>query len=194
MESTEAHGTRLKILELAQDLLRSRGYNGFSYSHIAQQLGVKNAAIHYHFPSKEDLGIELVARERRRFQKWTARKEIAGLDPWGQLDWFLGIYSHYSQRGTRVCFLGALEASFGDLPNSIQSEAKALNAEMLVWLTGLLARGRQVGAFEFRGQPESKAALIMGAMQGAIQSARVNGAENLAAVSAQIKADLGFTG
>lgn len=191
MEQAQAtRGTRLKILELAQDLLRAHGYKGFSYSHIAQKLGVKNAAIHYHFPSKEDLGVDLINRERRRFAKWIARKEIRELDAWGQLEWFLSIYEHYSQGGTRVCYLGALESSFGDLPSSIQSEARALHAEMLEWLTTLLAGGRQSGHFAFPGQPANKAALMMSALQGAIQFARVNDAGNLAAVIEQIKSDL----
>ena len=51
-----------QILNAAEDLLQRRGYNAFSYHHIAIQLGVRNAAIHYHFPSKEDLGVALVKR------------------------------------------------------------------------------------------------------------------------------------
>lgn len=195
MEQVRERGdTRRMILELAQDLLRDHGYNGFSYGHIAEALGVKNAAIHYHFPSKEDLGLELVNRERRRFVKWIARPEITELDAWGQFDWFLSIYEHYSQGGTRVCFLGALESSFGDLPASIQSEAKSLHGEMLTWLATLLARGRQNGDFAFSGQPANKAIAIQSALQGAIQFARVNGARTLFAVMEQVKADLGYPG
>ena len=48
--------TRGAILDAAEELLQRRGYNAFSYHHIAVQLGIRNAAIHYHFPAKEDLG------------------------------------------------------------------------------------------------------------------------------------------
>jgi AcrR family transcriptional regulator len=191
MEATqEATGTRLKIMELAQDLLRQRGYNGFSYGHIAEALGVKNAAIHYHFPSKQELGVALVARERRRFQIWIERRQILALDAAARLDWFFSIYQHYSEGGTRVCFLGALESSFGDLPASIQQESAALNREMLDWLGAELDAGRQSGAFHFAGEPANKAILIMGALQGAIQMARLGRPGQLDAVIAQIKADL----
>ena len=63
-----AKGTRDQILDLAENLLLDKGFNGFSYKHIAEQLGVKNAAIHYYFPAKSDLGTALVERYRRHFQ------------------------------------------------------------------------------------------------------------------------------
>ena len=47
--------TRECIIQTAHRLLLQRGINGFSYRDIAEPLGVKNAAIHYHFPSKMDL-------------------------------------------------------------------------------------------------------------------------------------------
>ena len=56
--------TREEILNTAESLWQHRGYNAFSYHHIAVQLGIRNAAIHYHFPGKEDLGVELIRRYR----------------------------------------------------------------------------------------------------------------------------------
>ena len=46
--------TKDKILDLASNMLQEHGYNGFSYGHISKQLGVRNAAVHYHFPTKAD--------------------------------------------------------------------------------------------------------------------------------------------
>jgi TetR/AcrR family transcriptional regulator, transcriptional repressor for nem operon len=181
-------GTRYVILELAQDLLRERGYNGFSYGQIAEKLDVKPAAIHYYFPSKESLGQTLVQRERRRFKKMAAR--LVKDDVRVRLDWFLNIYEHYSLGGTRVCYLGALESGYGELPASIKTEVKFLNKEMLDWLTGLLREGKAKNAFAFKGEPEDKAALILGALQGAIQIARVSSPHSLHAVMRQIKAEL----
>lgn len=176
------------ILDLAQDLLRERGYNGFSYGQIAGKLDVKPAAIHYYFPSKESLGITLVERERRRFKKVAAR--FAKEDVWARLDWFLNIYEHYSLGGTRVCYLGALESGYSELPDSIKTEVKSLNKEMLDWLTSLLREACAKNEFAFKGEPEDKAALILGALQGAIQIARVSSPRQLKAVMRQIKAEL----
>ena len=54
--------TKRRILDLAENLLQRLGYNGFSYQHLSKELGIKNAAIHYHFPTKEELGVEIIER------------------------------------------------------------------------------------------------------------------------------------
>jgi AcrR family transcriptional regulator len=53
-----------RILDVAEALGQTRGFNGFSYADIAVQLGVTKASLHYHFPSKSDLGRALVALSR----------------------------------------------------------------------------------------------------------------------------------
>src|SRR5271169_6651677 len=50
------------VLDIAEQLAQTRGYNGFSYADIAAQLGVTKASLHYHFPSKADLGRALIVR------------------------------------------------------------------------------------------------------------------------------------
>ena len=57
--------TREQIMDRAAQLLMSRGYNGFSYRDISSHLGVKNAAVHYHFPVKADLAVALVEEYRQ---------------------------------------------------------------------------------------------------------------------------------
>ena len=42
------------ILDVAERLAQTRGYNGFSYADIAAELGVTKASLHYHFPSKAE--------------------------------------------------------------------------------------------------------------------------------------------
>ena len=46
-----------QILELANKYIQKVGFNAFSYSDLANEIGIKKASIHYHFPSKTDLGI-----------------------------------------------------------------------------------------------------------------------------------------
>ena len=55
--------TRNEIIRIGNELVRSVGYNAFSYADIAKALNIKNAAIHYYFPSKSDLGVEIIERK-----------------------------------------------------------------------------------------------------------------------------------
>src|SRR5215813_13605173 len=67
--------TRLAILKRAERYLQSSGYASFSFRRIAEDLGIKSASVHYHFASKEDLGVELLQSYRQRFDEWQkARK------------------------------------------------------------------------------------------------------------------------
>ncbi|MGO7998244.1 TetR/AcrR family transcriptional regulator, partial [Rhizobium ruizarguesonis] len=52
------------ILTSARALIMTGGYHGFSYADIAAVVGIRNASIHHHFPSKTDLVRPLVVRYR----------------------------------------------------------------------------------------------------------------------------------
>src|SRR5690349_12825950 len=97
------------IMNLAEALLQDRGFNGFSYAHIASQLGVKNAAIHYHFPSKEDLACAVIQRYRDRFKLWINNSRVKDLGHQEKLDWFFRIYSDFREDNGKVCLVGSLE-------------------------------------------------------------------------------------
>ena len=63
------HTTRLgkqHILEIAEMLFTENGYQSVSIRDIAQASGVTNAAIYYHFPSKEALFDEVVEKHAEK--------------------------------------------------------------------------------------------------------------------------------
>lgn len=178
------------ILNLAESLLQDKGFNGFSYAHIASELGVKNAAIHYHFPSKEDLGIAVIKRYRDRFQLWINNARVKDLAPEAKLDWFFSIYTDMRADKGKVCLVGAMEAEYNSIPEGLQAEVGSLHKELLKWLEATLGEGRDAGVFQFNGEPANKAALILSSVQGALQMARALGTKRFRDVVEQIKLDL----
>jgi len=178
------------ILNLGEALLQDKGFNGFSYANIAAELGVKNAAIHYHYPSKEDLGIAVIQRYRERFKLWINNARIKDLSYSEKLDWFLSIYSNTRADQGKVCLVGALEVEFNSIPEGLRVEVEALHREMLAWLESTLSEGREAGVFQFNGLPAHKAALIFSSLQGALQMARALGAKKFHGVIEQIKLDV----
>ena len=178
------------ILNMAEALLQEKGFNGFSYAHIASELGVKNAAIHYHFPTKEALGCEVVKRYRDRFQLWINNSRVKDLSPERKLDWFFSIYTNMRADKGKVCLVGSMEAEFNSIPDALQSEVEALHKELLAWLQVTLAEGRDAGVFKFNGEPANKAALILSSLQGALQMARALGTKKFRDVVEQHKLDL----
>ena len=185
-----SNNTQRAILDLAESFLQDKGFNGFSYAHIAAELGVKNAAIHYHFPSKEALACAVIQRYRDRFQLWINNARIKDLSPQEKLDWFFNIYTNTRADNGKVCLAGSLETEFNSLPASLREQTEALTRELLAWLQATLNEGREAGIFHFSGNPASKAALILSSLQGALQMARALGTDKFHAVVQQHKQDL----
>ena len=128
-------------MDLAESFIQEKGFNGFSYAHIAKELDVKNAAVHYHFPTKEELTCAVIQRYRDRFQLWINNSRIKNLSPQEKLDWFFSIYTSMRSDKGKVCLVGALEAEFNSIPEGLQSEVQALHKELLTWLGGALVEG-----------------------------------------------------
>jgi AcrR family transcriptional regulator len=187
---TKIENNKRTILNLAEALLQDKGFNGFSYAHIASELGVKNAAIHYHFPTKEDLVCAVLQRYRERFRLWINNARVKDLPPAQKLDWFFSIYTDIRADKGKVCLVGSLEAEFNSIPAALQGEVEALHKELLTWLQATLTEGREAGVFNFKGEPASKAALILSSLQGGLQMARSLGTKKFRDVIEQHKQDL----
>jgi len=182
--------TKRTIMDLGESFLQEKGYNGFSYAHIAEALDVKNAAIHYHFPSKEQLVGAVIQRYRDRFQLWINNARVRDLSPQEKLNWFFSIYVDTRADNGKVCLAGSLETEFNSLPDSLRAQTEALTRELLAWLEAVLEEGRRAGVFHFGGDPAAKAAVILSSLQGALQMARVLGTSKFRAVVQQHKEDL----
>src|ERR1700690_1243911 len=80
------------ILDAAEGLAQTRGYNGFSYADVATQVGVTKASLHYHFPSKAELGRALIERYHAGFTEalGTIDREVG--EPCGKLERYVALY------------------------------------------------------------------------------------------------------
>jgi AcrR family transcriptional regulator len=84
--------TRHRILEVASELFIEQGYDATSLREIADRLGFTKAALYYHFPSKEDLLVALVAPGEAVVRQLIERLEDAdGREGWADvLSWLVG--------------------------------------------------------------------------------------------------------
>lgn len=179
--------TKREILDAAEAMLQERGFNAFSYHHIAERLGVKNAAIHYHFRSKGDLGVAVIERYRRRFARWAEKLDAEKNDAWSQLEAYFQIYMDFKVRGGKICPSGILQAEYHSIPEEMRAAASALIVDLQQWLTRLLTVGREQGAFRFPGEPADQAMVIGATLQGALQIARAWGPERFDTALEQLR-------
>jgi len=179
--------TKNEILDLAENLLRDRGFNAFSYADISSALSVKNAAIHYYFPGKADLGAAVIRRARERFAKWTQDQRLAAKPPAEKLEAFFRRYLKFLEAGQQVCLGGALETDFKTLPTAMQAETKKLASDILAWIEEVLGEGREKRVFAFPGKAKEQAILILSCLQGALQMTRAVGPSCLHSAMAQVR-------
>ena len=184
--------TREKILESANRLLRSRGFNGFSYQDIARPLGIRNAAVHYHFATKADLAIAVIDDFRRILRERTEAFMSGHGDPLAELEGFISFSTAECRDENFLCPVGALSADFYSLPEPIRTAGQRLLDELLAWMTRVCAVGREQGKFAFDGDPAAKAQQIVATLQGARQLARFRGPRAMHDVAGQLRLDLGI--
>lgn len=177
-------------MDRAAQLLMSRGYNGFSYRDISSHLGVKNAAVHYHFPAKTDLALALIDEYRKVLRKGTAEFMAYGGSALQQLEAFFAFTEQQCQLGRCICPFGAFSIDYHDLPEELQRATRSLMDETFRWLTRVMEVGRESGEFGYEGDARAKALSILSALQGARQLARVHDVAILDEVIGQVRRDL----
>jgi len=164
--------TREKIIELGENLIRTKGYNAFSYQDISSELGIKNAAIHYYFPSKENLATSIVKTNIQLFEEMTGNMQSRGFDECQQLETFIKIYTK-SHREQKRCIVGSLGPDISSLSENTVAELRRMSQIILAWLTAALASGREKGLFSFSEEPQIKALLILSSLVASLQLARL---------------------
>ena len=189
---TTASNTREQIIDKAFQLMLQRGLNGFSYRDISEPLGVKNAAIHYHFPNKMDLIAALIDENHQVLKKSTSEFMAYGGPARPQLEGLFAFTMHQCQCGRPICMVGALAIDYDDLSDDIKDANDGFLKDSLKWLSKVLETGREREEFTFEGDTERKSMSILAMIQGARQMARVHGMDILESMFDQIRTDLGI--
>lgn len=164
--------TATRILDTAQLLVQTRGYNGFSFTDVATTVGIKDASVHYHFPSKADLGCALTRRYRERFAQRLAAIDAANLDAVRKLERYVALYRDVVGADGRVCLCGALSGEFLTLPEIVQDEVRAFFHENEAWLAHTLEVGQAAGEVSFTGAAQLEAQTLLGGLEGGMLLAR----------------------
>jgi TetR/AcrR family transcriptional repressor of nem operon len=184
--------TAEQILDLAETLIQTRGYSAFSYQDISDALGIRKASIHYHFPSKTDLGIAVVDRYVARFAAGLAAIAAdTASSAMAMLDHYAAPYLEFAATSDKVCLCGALAGEMMALPPELRARVDGFFQSHQAWLAGILERGAERGEFRLAAPPAKTARLVLGALQGALLVKRTTGdASQLRDVVAALKSQL----
>src|SRR5580693_4503080 len=105
--------TSADLKKVALEMIQTRGYNAFSYQDLAERLNIRKASIHYHFPTKEDLGVGLIQDRLERIRDWQDSIREKNLPPVERMQAYFDYFARISENGTRICPCGALASEWG---------------------------------------------------------------------------------
>jgi TetR/AcrR family transcriptional repressor of nem operon len=166
--------TAERILDIAERLVQTRGFNNFSYADIAAELGITKASLHYHFPGKAELGQALVDRYAQRFFAALTRIDQDLPNARAKLEAYTGLYADVL-RGKRMCMCGVLAAEYQTLPEPMRVAVIAFFDENQRWLADLLGQGSADGTLTVNGAVDDLAQNILSTLEGAMLVARPYG-------------------
>jgi TetR/AcrR family transcriptional repressor of nem operon len=182
--------TRSRILDIGERLVQVRGFNGFSYADVAAELSVTKASLHYHFPSKADLGEAIIARYAERFADALARIDADGAAAPAKLAAYADLYAEVL-RDERMCLCGMLAAEYETIPSPIRGAVVRFLDDNEAWLTLVLEQGRREGSLSFVGSTAVLARSIVSGLEGALLIARpYREVERFETAAAQLLASL----
>lgn len=159
--------TAQRILDIAERLVQTRGFNGFSYADIAEAMNVTKASLHYHFRGKAELGEALIDRYAERFGAALAEIDAGEDDARGKLDAYARIYRDVLSE-QRMCLCGMLAADYETLPGPMREAVLRFFDQNETWLAGVLEGGRADGSLAVSGDPRDAAQAIVSGLEGAL--------------------------
>ncbi|WP_040268284.1 TetR/AcrR family transcriptional regulator [Pseudomonas rhodesiae] len=130
---------RERILAAAKAAAQLHGYGGINFRSIAEEVGIKNASIYYHFQSKADLGAAVAKRYWQETMEVLSNLRLSHTDPQQCLQLYPSIFRISLENKNRLCLSSFMAAEFEDLPGQVSKEVKAFADVNIKWLADVLA-------------------------------------------------------
>ena len=164
--------TLTRILDAAEARIRHNGFNGFSFRDIAADVGIRSASVHYHFPTKEDLGLQVMRRYNARFLHYLGDPKDAAQAPHHLLQRYIGGFQKILLEDKSMCLYGILGAEISALPAPVRDEVKRFGEDHVKWLKTVY---RRLDPGQKKKTCKTKALCLLASLEGALMTARAAG-------------------
>ncbi len=159
--------TKTALLDSAERLARTRGFDAFSYADLSKLVGIRKASIHHHFPTKADLGLSLISRYRETFFDALGTITTEHTTAGAQLQAYLALYRSALGKGTQVCLCVSFSAGRDSFDEAVLAELNRFHDDSVIWLTDLFQRGRTDGTVSGVADAEQEARACLALVEGA---------------------------
>jgi TetR/AcrR family transcriptional repressor of nem operon len=154
---------RDEILDVAEALMRRSGFNAFSTRDVAAAVGIKAASVHYHFPTKADLGVAVTERYTDRFIEALGDPNRFE-DARPALAVYVDSFRRALVRDRTLCLCAVLGAEIGGLPPELGQHTRVFFERNIEWLTQALITSSGLSS----ARAKADATHILAALEGAL--------------------------
>ena len=126
-------------MDVARAMVQAHGYNALSFREVAKAVGVKSASIHYHFPTKGDLGAALARRYTDDAVVYFDSLLAASTDPSTCIRRYTEVFRAALVNDNRMCLCGIMSAERDDLPAEVRAEVDRFAEVNVRWLAMVLS-------------------------------------------------------
>ncbi len=158
---------KTRILDAAENLTQARGFNGFSYLHVASELEIRTSSVHYHFKTKAELALALVDRVHAvHFEAFRGLNSTLS-SPKKRIEALVRHFEGYVTEG-KFCLCGMMAAELQSVSPAVQARVQDYFDQLQEWV-----------ATQFRelGHPQSsarkRALTFVSALEGSLLLARL---------------------
>lgn len=164
--------TKTALLNSAERAARTRGFDGFSYADLAEDVGIRKASIHHHFPTKAALSVELMQRYYRDIKEVCADIDVTVATGGARLDALINRYRAALDGGKSLCLCVSFSTSRESLPPAVILEISRFRVMMIDWLKETFETGQTDGTIANVIDPAQEAAATLPLLEGAQLAAR----------------------
>lgn len=164
--------TKTALLDSAERAARTRGFDGFSYADLAQDVGIRKASIHHHFPTKATLSVELMRRYYTDLKAICADIDATVETGGERLLALIERYRSALDGGKSLCLCVSFSISRESLPPEVTQQISRFRSMMIDWLNVTFEVGQTDGTITGIADPRPEAAAALPLLEGAQLAAR----------------------
>jgi len=166
--------TRIAIMNRAEYAARKRGHNGFSFDHIANDVGIQKASMYHHFSNKSELLMAIFERFANRIYDWFGEQQNSDKNAGGRLLDYLEETRLVLDDGSSICMSIAFSIDHESLKPELAEGLRLFQRANINWLKETFELGRQDKSISNIGDIEEEAMAALTMVDGALVMARLH--------------------
>lgn len=167
--------TKQRILDAATALVHVRGFGATSVGDILKAAGVTKGTLYHYFESKDDLGLEILRRDREAFMAFLDQA-FGVKDPEEALDRFFtaALCKHGDTGFTGGCLWGNTALEMSDANPEYTALVREVFDEWIGKIGKVIAAGQKAGVFRTDREAHDLAHVVVSAVEGGIMLSRLS--------------------